>query len=276
MIPKDLVEAIKNRKAILFAGAGLSMNLKLPSYGSLIDKLADELGFDRELFQIQGDYMALAEYYALNSGNLGKLRSWMDNTWHDSRIDISASVIHKLIAELNFSTIYTTNFDRWIEKAFDFWKKDCSRIVTVADIAKAKEDRTQIVKFHGDFEDDNSLVFTESSYFARMDFESPLDIKLRSDVLGKTILFIGYSLSDINLRYLIYRLQKQWEKTDCKNDRPKSFIFLTRPNIVQECLLTNRGITPIKSELDESGEALCSFLQKLYDSCKQKRPRSTK
>lgn len=30
-----------------------------------------------------------------------------------------------------------------------------------------------------------------------------LDIKLRSDMLGKTILYIGYSLEDINMRFLL-------------------------------------------------------------------------
>ena len=66
--------------------------------------------------------------------------------------------------------------------------------------------KTQIIKFHGDFDDDSSLVLTESSFFIALDFESPLDIKLRSDSLEKSLLFIGYSLSDINIRYMLYKL----------------------------------------------------------------------
>jgi len=34
--------------------------------------------------------------------------------------------------------------------------------------------------------------------FDRLYFSSPLDIKLRTDALGRSILFIGYSLSDVN------------------------------------------------------------------------------
>jgi len=35
------------------------------------------------------------------------------------------------------------------------------------------------VKLHGTFDDDASLVLTETSYFDRLEFESPIDIKMR-------------------------------------------------------------------------------------------------
>ncbi len=51
---------------------------------------------------------------------------------------------------------------------------------------------------------DASIVLGESSYFRRLDLESPLDIKLRADLPGRTVMFIGYSLADVNIRYLFY------------------------------------------------------------------------
>ena len=45
---EDLVKAIKNRQAILFAGAGVSMNVGLPSWRTLIEHMGKELGFDPE------------------------------------------------------------------------------------------------------------------------------------------------------------------------------------------------------------------------------------
>jgi len=267
----ELAEAIRNKKAVLFAGAGLSMNLGLPSFNSLIGKLAEELEFDQELFHMSGDYLTLAEYYYQVKGKLGPLRSWMDTTWHSGDVDISKSLIHKAIVELELSAIYTTNYDRWIEKSFDHWKVPYSKIVNVSDIASAKENQTQIIKFHGDFDDDESIVLTESSYFERMNFESPLDIKLRSDVLGKTVLFLGYSLSDINIRYLLFRLQKQWEKEGCDKTRPKSYIFLARPNVVQEEILRARGVVPIVAETDDSKASLQKFLVELLQEAYGKR-----
>ena len=59
---------------------------------------------------------------------------------------------------------------------------------------------------HGTCSDDASLVLTESSYFDRLEFESAIDIKLRADTLGKSLLFVGYNLGDINIRYLLHKL----------------------------------------------------------------------
>ncbi|MBU83525.1 MAG: SIR2 family protein [Pseudomonadota bacterium] len=260
---QELAAAIRSKKAVLFAGAGLSMNLGLPSFGSLIDKLASEMGFDAEVFHSCGDYLALAEFYYQKKGSLGPLRSWMDTTWHSNDVDLEGSEIHKTIVGLDFPTIYTTNYDRWIEKSFELWGKNYCKVASVADLAAAHDSLPQIVKFHGDFDNDESIVLTESSYFDRLDFESPLDIKLRSDVLGKTVLFLGYSLSDINIRYLLHKLQKQWSQSTNGKGRPKSYIFLTRPNVVQEELLRARGVTPIVAESDDPKEATSSFLREL-------------
>lgn len=262
---KDLIQNIRDKKVILFAGAGLSMNLGLPSFRELINKLADELEFDHDLFHLSGDHLTLAEFYYQQKGTLGALRSWMDTSWHSPEINLEESLIHQTIVELDFPTIYTTNYDRWIEKAYELWGKPYDKIANVADLVCAKKGITEIIKFHGDFDDDDSLVLTESSFFERMSFESPLDIKLRSDVLGKTILFIGYSLSDMNIRFLLYKLQKQWEASCFEKVRPNSYIFLTKPNIVQEEILRSRGIVPIVSDYDEPKEGLLQFLSYLLD-----------
>ncbi len=259
----ELQNAIKNRDIILFIGAGVSMNLKLPSWNDLINHIAKELDFDSEVFSGFGDYLELAEYYEINKSSIGPLRSWMDTNWHDSSIKIEDSIIHKKIVDLDVPIIYTTNYDRWIEKAYQFYNKPFKKISNVSDLVGIKRDETQIIKFHGDFDDDNSIVLTESSYFDRLNFESPLDIKFRSDILGKSILFIGYSLSDINLRFLFYKLNKLWESTLVSDNRPKSYIFLGRPNPIKETVLKKRGIEAIISESDDINKGLEIFLDKL-------------
>ena len=212
---QDLASAMRNKEVILFVGSGVPKNLGLPVYSELINQMAANLGYDPKQFNSwgNGDFLIMAEYYFLQKGTLGALRSWMDRLWHHTDIDIGKSEIYKLILDLDFPVIYTTNFDRWLEYAYDFYNKEYNKITNVADIAKVSTNKTQIIKFHGDFDDDTSLVLTESSFFQRLDFESPLDIKLRSDSLEKSLLFIGYSLSDINIRYMLYKLHKQWKES---------------------------------------------------------------
>jgi hypothetical protein len=260
---QELIEALRARKVILFAGAGLSMNLGLPSSSSLTEHLAEELGFDPEVFQLAGDYLSLTEYYLLQKGSLAPLKSWMDQSWHRPEIDIGQSAIYRAIVDLHFPIIYTTNYDCWLERAFEAACTPYTKIADVADIVHAKENVTQVVKLHGDLEGDTPIVLTESSYMERLSFESPLDIKLRADALGRSILFLGYSVSDINIRYLLYRLHRQWQNAPSEAGRPRSYIFLIKPNPVQETVLRARGIEPIVSEEDDAKKALERFLHRL-------------
>lgn len=88
----------------------------------------------------------------------------------ESRVD--ASPIHQLIVDLRFPIIYTTNYDRWLEIAHRRRGAPYRKIAGVRDLPGADRSETQIIKFHGDFDHDESLVLTEAHFFDRMDFES--------------------------------------------------------------------------------------------------------
>ena len=256
----ELISSYKNKNVILFVGSGISNNLGLPTWSELINHVAKELDYDPEIYASFGNYLALAEYYRVKKGSIGPLRSWMDTNWHSGNIDLAKSEIHKLIANSNFPMIYTTNYDRWIEKSFELYKKSFIKIAGMSDIPKIKDGVTQIIKFHGDFDSDETIVLDESSYFERLEFETPLDIKLRSDVLGKSVLFIGYSLTDVNLRFLFYKLAKLWKAENCGGVQPRSYVFTSRPNPIQETILDQWGIDMINSEEDDPEKALQVFL----------------
>lgn len=260
----DLKSAYRDRNVILFVGAGVSKNLGLPAWSELIDHIADELGYDPEIYKTFGENLALAEYYRVKKGNIGPLRSWMDTNWHSKDIDLESSDVHRLIANMKFPMIYTTNYDRWLERSFFFYKKEYIKIASVSDITQIKDGITQIIKFHGDFDNDDTIVLDESSYYERLEFETPLDIKLRSDVLGKSVLFIGYSLTDVNLRFLFYKLAKLWKSNTCGGVQPRSYVFTHRPNPIQEAILDQWGINMITSDEDDPKEALINFLKKLH------------
>jgi len=258
----NLIEAYKKGDLILFVGAGVSASLGLPTWNDLISEVARQLGYDADVFKTYGSNYALAEYYRLKKGSIGALRSWMDREWHKD-IKIEKSEIHKLISTGTFSHIYTTNYDRWLEKSHDFYGVKYQTIRNVGDLVQIDSSLMQIVKFHGDFDDDDSIIFDETSYFTRLDFETPLHIKLRADILGKSVLFIGYSLSDINIRLLFFKLTKIWNSFSNKNVRPKSYIFFSRPNPIQEEILKQWGIQTFSSEMDDSAEAMVDFLKRV-------------
>jgi hypothetical protein len=259
---EGLIQAYRERRLILFVGAGLSMGLGLPSWQSLVDRMAVDLGYDPEIFRTYGNALTLAEFYRLEKGNFGPWRSQVDKEWHNAGIDIASSRAHELIAKSHVELIYTTNFDRWIELAFQHWGRPFSKIVGVDDIARAKADAAHIVKFHGDFDDDSSLVLGEASYLERMQFESPLDIKLRSDVLGRSVLFVGYGLGDPNIRLIFYKLSRLWRAASYAKP-PVSYILSGRPNPVDEAVLRQWNIEVIAPSGDDKTAALVDLLEKL-------------
>jgi hypothetical protein len=261
-IPDELAIAIKERRAILFAGAGLSMSVGLPSWQEFIDRMSEELGIAGDDARTD-DHHTIAEYYRIKQGSIGPLRSWMDRNWKVSEDKVRESKMHALIVSLDFPIIYTTNYDRNIEAAFAAHDRDYVKVANARDIAKTREGVTQIVKFHGDFDDDDSLVITETDYFNRLAFDSPLDIKFRSDALGKTVLFVGYSMTDLNIRLLLHKLWRTWQMSGYAKDRPKSFVFMARPDPMQQAILGEWGITALSGETDDPEEALTGFLEML-------------
>ena len=237
------------------------MAVGLPSWSQLIEHMREELGLDPGVSD--AGYATLAEYYRLQQGSIGALRSWMDRKWSVSEERVRDSPIHRHIVELEFPIVYTTNYDSNLEVAYRLHGREFVKIVNGRDLARAAGGLPQIIKFHGDFEDDQSLVIAETDYFDRLAFESPLDIKFRSDTLGRTILFVGYSMSDLNIRLLLHRLWRMWRHSGRERDRPPSFVFVTNRDPVRDAVLEQWGISVIASEEPAPEQAIASFLAAL-------------
>ena len=276
MVPPDLAQRLARRQVILFVGAGVSMALKLPSYAALIREIGGHLGFDGPIFEGMGDYLTLAEYYHLQKDGLKELQRLLQSKWDMPEKEVAESAVHQAIVQLGCNVIYTTNFDSFLERVHRAKGRKYKRIVSVKDMVNVDDDAVHIVKLHGDLTVPSGMVFTETSYFERLSFESPLDVKLRADALGKSLLFIGYSLADINIRYLMFRLQRQWENEPELDLRPKSYVFLTRPNPVQSDVLKSRGVEAIVAESTDATQSLADFLTELRLAADAFGPASTR
>ena len=130
---------IKQNKLIPFVGAGLSMNLGLPSFSQLVDKIAEELGYDPDVFKLNGNNLQLAEYYVAVKGAIGPLRSLMDRSFDPTDAQIRSSVAHTALAQMNLPLIYTTNYDNIIEQSFELLNKPVCTIANIDDISSAPE-----------------------------------------------------------------------------------------------------------------------------------------
>ena len=259
---KKLKQAIQQKKVVLFVGSGVSATLGMPTWTGLLSALGKKLGYDSDVFQLYGSSLSLAEFYMLKASDASELKSWMHKNWQVPKEKIITSEIFKTILLLDFPLIYTTNYDHCIETAYQTAGRPCEVISNVRDLAKANQAITHIIKYHGDYDSLEPIVLTESSYYDRLSFESPLDIKLRADILGKSILFLGYSVSDINIRLLLYKLNQIWQ-SDNQEERPLSYIFMATPNPIQQEILKSWGIESFIGESPDRTESMEIFLKKL-------------
>ncbi|RVL66296.1 SIR2 family NAD-dependent protein deacylase [Sinorhizobium meliloti] len=261
---KEIVSALERRHAVLFVGAGVSMSVGLPSWKTLVDHILSELRLDDSVMHDPDiSYQTIAECYRLQHGDITSLCEWMRQNWRVSPERIERSELHRLIVELDFPVIYTTNYDSNLEIAYEVYGKRYAKISHVRDIASAPAGVTRIIKYHGDFDDEDTLILTETDYFDRLSFDSPLDVRFRSDALEATVLFIGYSMSDLNIRLLLHRIWSTWRRSGHEKDRPPSYVFMYRPNPVQEAVLRNWGVTVLAGEGADPQQALLAFIQGL-------------
>ena len=131
------------------------------------------------------------------------------------------SVALRALAELDFSLIITTNWDRLFEQALRDAKKKPTTIVYDPTPKAPPEDPQEdpspenpvIFKIHGDINDSKSRVITDEDY---IDFVGRMTEPRSTNAVPETFyyhllkwptLFIGYSLLDYNLRLLLKLLR---------------------------------------------------------------------
>ncbi|GAB3074114.1 hypothetical protein GCM10027053_44740 [Intrasporangium mesophilum] len=232
-IPDDLVALARQRRLIPFVGAGFSAALDLPSWESMLRDLCDKtegsLSYDALAKATGGDFLQIAEYLYLKCDRrIGPIRHQLERSLGVHRNPLLSGP-HIELVNLGSSQIYTTNYDDLIESTYRQLGVPVTPVVLPKDVALAATDKTQVVKYHGDLAHEHTLVLTESAYYKRLDFESPMDLKFRSDILGKSVLFMGYSFRDVNIRIIWFKLMQMMRDIP-ESDRRPSYILRIDPN----------------------------------------------
>jgi hypothetical protein len=268
---KKLKKQYTEGRLIPFIGAGFSYPLDLPSWRQLIVSCGNKLGYEDDLFLLHGNYLQLAEYAKLEGGKnwdvfMQAIRVGFDSK--ESNEKRKKSEQHRLLAEMELDTIYTTNYDRHIELSFDDNHKTAKTIVSIKDFIEEdnEEASIEVVKFHGCVLKEETIILTESQYNERLKLENPLDQRLRSDALSNSFLFIGYGFDDPNIRYIWYKINQMIKGyTDSGSiiePRP-SFIAAFGYNEVQARILEELNIHVIALDPENKEEQICKLLKEI-------------
>lgn len=240
-IKGTLVDAVRNRQAVLFAGAGISW--KAIGFGGLY--IRDQLGMqikrdypdydyhNRSVEEVCDEYVVLNDRIAL----VDRLAALIpqDKDPQESHV---ASV-------KAFRFIVTTNWDLLFESAYRKINQHYQVLSQDADAPMFNYDQHNLLKIHGSADRPVSLVATTDDYENYTETHARLLDKVAELLQNNTVLFVGYGLRDEHVRHLLSRIRRnrqQWTR--------KAFAvgFFDE---VRTKLLASRQIEAITADADE-------------------------
>lgn len=270
--PSDLRRLYKERRVVPFIGAGASMSVSWgagkkrgPSWSAMVDQAAKLLGCDdASLLRTRGSDLQILEYYKILNNELAPLTNWLSHQFSEATDDdILGSPIHSELVQLDRCSIYyTTNYDNFIERALT---RSGRRAHIVSGEHTIAHDRSliEVVKFHGDFNNPKEMVVSESQYMERMRLESPMDFKLRGDILGRAVLFIGYSFRDPNVNYIFHVVNRLFAGLPHSSTGKRAYIILPEPSEFERRLFNERNIEVIPIAADDIAASVANIVHEM-------------
>lgn len=199
-IPKPLQEDFINNRVVPLIGAGFSKNGIIPDGENIPDW--GELG--KAIAQYMPDYTYTNALDAIslfeNEFSRGKLIETLAKETKVNRVQPGEA--HQALVKILFDTICTTNFDFLIEQALAEQKIPHSTIVSEERLSISTKEQTKVIKIHGDFNHPSQMVITENDYDNFLDKNKVLSTYISNLFITKTLLLVGYSLDDTDIRTL--------------------------------------------------------------------------
>lgn len=273
---RNIAEMVARKECILFLGSAIHAPApegskydypasKCPPIGGqLSDLLAKECNYpDQDRWNLQ----RVSWYYEFQSGFRSELVREVKEAVHKDR---EPSPILRGLARMGFPIVITTNYDQLYERALTQVTQEQARAAakSEAEVAATKADfdkcvyspkstvrskdcdaepsnaRPYLLKMHGDLDQPESIVITDEDYIQfvlRMGDKHPYH-PVGKNVLTHLIkwptLFIGYRLSDYNLRLLFKTLRWKMDRANI----PASYAVDMKPDVLIRASMENQQI----------------------------------
>jgi hypothetical protein len=219
------------------------------------------MGFsDPALLRCRGTDQQILEYYKRkNSGQIAKLTNWLNRYMVPPDDALKDNVILRELAELSDCNLfYTTNYDDFLERSLALNGRKTSVVAVEAEMA-GRGRSCEVVKFHGDWNHPDEIVLTERDYEQRLRLSRPLDLRLQADLLGRVILFLGYSFRDPNVAYLFSLFNERRGNMGSRTGT-RAYIAVSDPSDFERSLFAARGIEVIPIQGAERTKAIADLL----------------
>jgi len=259
-IPQNIIDDFKNRKGVLFLGAGISLDYDdkrgFPS-GLELTQLMSRKFLQREPDPNESLMQIAQQIIWQNNGSRQPLESFLIDIFNNPQVHPLPT--HTALAILNVPMI-TTNFDRLIEEAFRLNNLRLSVILEDRDLIEYENNI--LIKIHGCISQVENCIISEEDYYRWMSFDSEIKNLVRAWFLMYRVVFVGYSLSDINFRQLIVELRRKFGSgfRNCYVVTP----FINEESYNYKFLCNVIGAQFIKADAREFLEQLALTLSETY------------
>ncbi|WP_152054214.1 SIR2 family protein [Tautonia marina] len=198
----NYVKSLTDGTAALFAGAGLSRPAGFVDWKGLMREIASDLHLD---IDIEYDLIAIAQYHLNKRRTRATLNRKLVEEYTE---DVRQTENHKLIANLPIRTVWTTNYDKLIENAYEAARKRVEVKTDPKNLVPLKRRvDAMIYKMHGDVSSPDNAVLTKEDYELYNVTRQAFTQVLESDLISKTFLFLGFSFTDPNIDYILSRIR---------------------------------------------------------------------
>ena len=256
IIPEVIIKDFKNKRGVLFLGAGISLNCGdkegFPD-GKEFARLLSKKFLNREPNPDESLMQIAQQTIWQNNGSRQPLESYLKEIF--SAPSVHPLPPHHALAQLNVPMI-STNYDRLIEEAFN--RNNLRLSIILEDRDLIEHNQNILIKIHGCVSKPANCIISEEDYYRWLTFESEIKNLIRAWFLMYRIVFVGYSLSDINFRQLIIELRRKFGSSfrNCYIVTP----HVDRKSYNYKFLTNSIGAQFIEAEAKDLLEKLVSIL----------------
>ena len=238
-IPPQLLQHLRERRLLLFAGAGLSAQAGLPTWRSLVQDVVDatiaeamqgeESRRELEGMIAAGKWLQIADHCKLKLGP-GEYARLLGEQLGDFGKPVPEA--HRLAVRLPFAAWVTTNYDKLLERAY-------------------AEERGGLPK---------TLTSLDTEALGRLLFDGAPFVLKAALPLTHSVLFVGYSLADPDFNLLLDR-----QLLTFRGFAPERYALMSGIGKVEEEYLWRVCQIRVIPYPEGQHEAVPAFFQRLAD-----------
>lgn len=217
---RDYAQYLREGSGGMFIGAGISTGAGYPTWKVLVKDMADELELDLDK---EPDLSSVVQYYLNTKGQTRTHLTKVINKEIGEERQVPETL--RILARLPVRYVWTTNYDRLLERAFHDAKKQVDAKSRQADLSQENPfAHVVLYKMHGTIEHPTEVVIAKGDIELFRRSRSGFHDLLTAHLISRHLLFLGFSFTDPNVSHLFALIRESFD-----SNPPEHFAIVRRP-----------------------------------------------